>query len=536
MPAPSPVVTCSGLSFAWPDGTDVFTGLSLVISPGRTGLVGVNGSGKSTLLRLIAGELKPTAGSVTVAGELGYLPQNLALGAPETRVDEALGVARVVAAVRAIEAGDASEENFARVGEDWDAEERARATLDRLGLERVPLDRRIGELSGGEAVLLCLAAEFLRRPGVLLLDEPTNNLDLAARQRLYEAVGSWKGAMVIVSHDRELLELVDQIGELRSGQVRWYGGNLSDYEQAAAVEQEAAERDVRAADADVRRQQRELIEARIKLDRRLRYGQKMQDTGRVPKILANERKRQAQVSAGKLRTGNVDRLDEAKERLAAAEEAVHDDDEIRVDLPATEVPSGRGVLALRGVEIRYGARADLLVRGPERIALTGRNGAGKTTLLRTIAGLVPAVSGEVKVSVPERYLPQRLDILDPGLTVVENVALAAPAATQNQIRAQLARFLFRGRRADQRAGTLSGGELFRATLASLLLAEPAPQLLMLDEPTNNLDMASVRQLSGALRSYRGALLVASHDAPFLRDIGLTRWLRLDGDLTEIDPL
>ena len=156
--------------------------------------------------------------------------------------------------------------------------------------------------------------------------------------------------------------------------------------------------------------------------------------------------------------------------------------------------------------------------------------------MRTIAGLIPAVSGEVKVSVPERYLPQRLDILDPGLTVVENVARAAPAATQNQIRAQLARFLFRGRRADQRAGTLSGGELFRATLASLLLAEPAPQLLMLDEPTNNLDMASVRQLSGALRSYRGALLVASHDAPFLRDIGLTRWLRLDGDLTEIDPL
>ena len=536
MPSPSPVVTCSGLSFAWPDGTDVFTGLSLVISPGRTGLIGVNGSGKSTLLRLIAGELAPSAGSVSVAGELGYLPQNLALGAPGTRVEEALGIAGIRAAVAAIEAGDASEENFARVGSDWDVEERARATLDRLGLEQVPLDRRIGELSGGEGVLLCLAAEFLRRPGVLLLDEPTNNLDLAARQRLYEAVGSWRGAMVIVSHDRELLERVDQVGELRSGQVRWYGGNLSDYERAVAVEQEAAERDVRAAESDVRRQQRELIETRTKLDRRLRYAKKMQDTNRVPKILANELKRQAQVSAGKLRTGHEERLDEARERLAAAEEAVRDDDEIRIDLPATEVPSGRGVLALHGVQVRYGARADLLIRGPERIALTGRNGAGKTTLLRTIAGLIPAVAGEVKVSVPVRYLPQRLDILDPGLTIVENVARAAPAATGNQIRSQLARFLFRGHRADHWAGTLSGGELFRATLASLLLAEPAPQLLMLDEPTNNLDMASVRQLSGALRSYRGALLVASHDVPFLRELGLTRWLRLDGNLTEIDPL
>jgi ATPase subunit of ABC transporter with duplicated ATPase domains len=533
---PSPVVTCSGLSFAWPDGTAVFTDLSLVIGPGRTGLIGVNGSGKSTLLRLIAGDLAPASGSVSVAGELGYLPQNLALGARGTRVEEALGIARIRAAVAAIEAGDASEENFALVGADWDVEERARATLDRLGLDQVPLDRRIGELSGGEAVLLCLAALFLRRPGVLLLDEPTNNLDLAARHRLYEAVASWKGAMVIVSHDRELLGMVDQIGELRSGEVRWYGGNLVDYEQAVAVEREAAERAVRSADADVRRQQRELIEARIKLDRRQRYGQRMQESGGLPKIVAGNLKRRAQVSGGKLRTGHEDRLEEARDRLAAAEEAVRDDGEIRVDLPATAVPSGRGVLALHGVEVRYGARADLLVRGPERIALTGRNGAGKTTLLRTIAGLIPAVSGAVRVSVPVRYLPQRLDLLDPGLTVAQNVARAAPAATENQIRAQLARLEFRGRRADQRAGTLSGGELFRATLASLLLAEPAPQLLMLDEPTNNLDMASVRQLSGALRSYRGALLVASHDVPFLRELGLTRWLRLDGDLTDIDPL
>jgi ATPase subunit of ABC transporter with duplicated ATPase domains len=157
-------------------------------------------------------------------------------------------------------------------------------------------------------------------------------------------------------------------------------------------------------------------------------------------------------------------------------------------------------------------------------------------VLRTITGEIPAVSGEVKVSVPVRYLPQRLDILDPRLTVAQNVARAAPAASENQIRAQLARFLFRGRRADQQAGTLSGGELFRATLASLLLAEPAPQLLLLDEPTNNLDMASVRQLSGALRSYQGALIVASHDVPFLRELGPTRWLRLDADLAEIDPL
>src|SRR5262249_56254337 len=199
------------------------------------------------------------------------------------------------------------------------------------------------------------------------------------------------------------------------------------------------ERAVRSAEADVQREQRELIEARIKLDGRLRYGQKRQDPKRMPKTLAHGRKRQAQVSAGKLGTGHAERLEEAKEGLAAAEEAVRDDAEIRIDLPATAVPSGRGVLALHEVEIRYGARAEVLVRGPERIALVGRNGAGKTTLLRTITREIPAVSGEAQVSVPVRYLPQRLDILDPRLTVVRNVARAPPAPTGNPIRAQRAR-------------------------------------------------------------------------------------------------
>ncbi|MFW6690774.1 ABC-F family ATP-binding cassette domain-containing protein [Streptomyces sp. MAR4 CNX-425] len=529
-------VRCTGLTFAWPDGTVVFDGLDLAVGPGRTGLIGRNGTGKSTLLRLLAGELTPAAGTVRAGGTVGYLPQNLVLDTA-ARVDEVLGVAGTRRALHAIEAGDVAEEHFTAVGDDWDVEERARATLDQLGLGHVGLDRTIGEVSGGESVLLRLASLLMERPDVLLLDEPTNNLDLRARHRLYAAVAAWPGVMVIVSHDRELLHGVDQVADLRDGEVAWYGGNFTAYEEALAVEQEAAERTMRSAEADLKRQKRELAEAHEKLSKRKRYADKQFANKREPKIVMNARKREAQVSAGKHRIMHEERLKDARERLGEAEAAVRDDDEIRVDLSYTAVPAGRDVLLLRDLQLRYGARVGAFqVRGPERIALTGRNGAGKSTLLRTVAGRLAPVAGEATAHVPVRYLPQRLDVLDDALSIVDNVARLAPAASNQQIRARLARFLFRQGRADQIVGTLSGGERFRATLAALMLAEPAPQLLMLDEPTNNLDMASVKQLVKALASYEGALVVASHDVPFLRDIGITRWLALDGDLADIEPL
>ncbi|MGW4471853.1 ABC-F family ATP-binding cassette domain-containing protein [Nonomuraea sp. NPDC004354] len=518
-------VVIDHVSYCWPDGTQVLDGLDAAFPAGRTGLIGANGSGKSTLLKIIAGELRPRSGSVSVAGQVGHLPQNLPLRA-ELTVADLLGISATRAALHAIESGDVREQHFTAVGDDWDVEERATAQLATLGLDHVGLDRTVATLSGGETVMVGLAAQFLHRPDVLLLDEPTNNLDLDARRRLHAAVRAWPGVLVVVSHDRELLDQVDQIAELREGAVRLYGGNLSDYERMLAAEQETAARMVRVAEADVRRQRRELIEARTKLDRRVRYGDKMYANKREPKIVMQTRKREAQVSAGKHRMMHVDKLEEARERLNEAEQAVRDDAEIRVSLPGTAVPAGRVVLSFATARRTDEAMERLEVRGPERIALLGPNGSGKTTLLRAIVA--------AGAPVPVGYLPQRLDVLDESLSVLDNVRAHAPGASVNEVRARLARFLFRGARAEQPVRTLSGGERFRATLAALLSADPPPQLLLLDEPTNNLDLASVRQLSQALSAYRGALIVASHDLPFLRGLGITRWLRRDRDsgLTE----
>ena len=319
-----------------------------VFGPGRTGLIGVNGSGKSTLLRLIAGELRPGSGEVRARGEVGYLPQAITLGTRRT-VSDLLGITAARDALHAIEAGETGEAAFAAVGDDWDVEERARAWLDRLGLGQLGLGDRVERLSGGETILVALAALFLRRPDIMLLDEPTNNLDLDARRRLYDAVASWSGVMVIVSHDRELLGLVDHIADLSGEQIRIYGGNLAAYEQLLAAEQAAVEQAVTAASADVRREHRDFVDAQVKQARRDRQGRKVAASGSLPRIVAHARKRAAQETAGRSRELHAERLQAARGRLEEAEQAVRDDAEIRVDLPGTAVPAGRTVLTMTGL-------------------------------------------------------------------------------------------------------------------------------------------------------------------------------------------
>ena len=518
-------ISISDLAFTWPDGDVVFDGLDVVLPAGHIGLIGRNGTGKSTLLRLIDGELPPERGSITVGGRLGYVRQTVTLETGRT-VEQLLGIQNVREALRRIESGDMSADDFDVVGTHWDIDDAALALLGRLGLGHIgatpeDLSRTVGTLSGGETVLLSLCAALLDEPDVLLLDEPTNNLDAAARQRLYDAVAQFRGTVVVVSHDRELLDRADTIAELRDGDVRLFGGNFAEYERIVASEQDAARAGVRDAKSEVRKQSRELVEARIKLDRRQRYGKKMWEQKREPKIIMGKRKREAEQSAGKLRNNHLEKLDDARAALVEAEKLIRDDREIRVELPQTQLYPGNVVLELDRHELRCGPTVSLAVTGPERIALTGRNGVGKTTLLHAIVAAGPAV--------PSALLPQRLDVFDDARSVVENVANNAPHASDEEIRTHLARFLFRGTDADRLAGALSGGERLRAALAMLLLADPAPRLLLLDEPTNNLDLASLAHLVQALDEFRGALLVVSHDGKFLREIGITRRLELTPD-------
>lgn len=519
-------VVLDRLTFTWPDGSIALDGISGSFGSGRTGLVGRNGAGKSTLLRLIAGELDSTSGVVTASGEVAYLPQQLTLDV-DRRVSDLLGVSEALDAVRAIGTGDVDPAHFDAVGDDWDIEARAEASLAEAGLAPDFLDRTVGELSGGEAVLVAIAGIRLRRAPITVLDEPTNNLDRDARAKLAAMVRAWKGTLIVVSHDLSLLELMDDTAELYAQTLSVFGGPYSEWRAWLDAEQDAAKQAEVTAAQVLRKEKRQRIEAEVKLAHRARTAKKAEIEKRVPKIVAHGRKMAAEVSAGRLRTEVGAKEDAARSLLDEAGRRVRSDASMKIELPDPQVSRSRRIATVGDDERAW------VIQGPERVALIGRNGAGKTTLLERLVagGSAPdehPLHAEAHTDLIG-YLPQRVDGLDEQRSVFENIAAAAPHVPEKELRNRLARFLIRGATAERPVASLSGGERFRVALATLLLADPAPHLVVLDEPTNNLDLDTVDQLVEALRAYRGAVLVVSHDDAFLRRLDLDLTLEIDGE-------
>lgn len=539
MSSASPLLAAHDLGLTLPGGRCLFSGLSLSIAPGLTGMVGPNGVGKSLLLELLAGIREPTSGIVHRHVPVALLPQggHQRPVAPGETVADRLGVGSRLAALERILAGGTNRADYALVGDTgWDLPRRAEARLAGVGLGHLELARPAAGLSGGELARVALAGVLVDDPDLLFLDEPTNDLDALSIRHLLDALEGWTGSALVVSHHRGLLRRADRILDFDPGGLRSYGGNYNAYRALRDGEVEAARAELDAAEAAKKRARRNASAARERQEKRSARGAGSRHDGSQPLMVMNARRETSQATTGRLGRQQARAVEDAEARVQAARLRVQDRDELRVDIPPAPLSSGRIVLRAEGVgwHAPDGTRVldgvDLLIRGPERVAIAGPNGAGKSTLVRLLLGELVPTTGQVHLGVKDAEIA-RLDqaaTLPAGATLVEAARAAHPDATEEHLRGALARYLFRGDAADVPVATLSGGERVRAALACALAGECSPSLLILDEPTNHLDLEGLAAVESAVRSFDGALLVISHDADFLEQVGVERSLVLPG--------
>lgn len=521
-------ITLANIGWSTPDGRAVISNLDLAFARERTGIVGRNGVGKSTLLRLLTGELVPASGSIAIDGSIAMLRQTVQVEPGETIAD-LFGARMALALLRKAEAGEASVEEIGDA--DWTLEARIDEALSSVGLP-LPADTLLEQLSGGQRTRAALAGAMFAEPDFLLLDEPTNNLDRDGREAVRDLLRSWRGGAIVVSHDRELLEEMDAIVELTSRGAARYGGGWSAYRARKDIEQAAAEAELAGAEKRMDQVQRQAQAATEKQDRRDSRGRAKAARGDMPKILIGGLKRRAEETrAASTRLADRQRGD-AEAALAAARSQIEVIDPLSVGLASTGLPRSSTVLELDHVVAGYVPGQpviddlSLTITGPERIAIIGPNGSGKSTLLALVAGTLTPWSGRVRTRVPFALFDQRVSLLDPELSIAANFLRLNPGTTNNQCRAALARFRFRAEAADRIVGALSGGQMLRAGLACVLGAPQPPQLLILDEPGNHLDLDSLTAVETGLAAYDGALLVVSHDPAFLDAIGVERRIEL----------
>ncbi len=520
-------LSLEGVSCVLPTGETLFSDLTETFDQRHTGLVGRNGCGKTVLARMLAGQLQPTHGRCVCTGTVHYLAQQVSPPANATVADLA-GVQGVLDALQRIEAGSVAPADFDAVADQWDMPQQLQLALTEQGLTHVSANTPASVLSGGELMRVCLIGAQLSQADFLILDEPTNHLDRQGRQALMDGLRHWKRGLLVISHDRQLLGGMDRIVELSPLGLRSYGGSYAFYAQAKAKEQAAALAELDRAKLERRREQQALQQQRERQEKRQASGARDGKQANQAKILLDRQKARSEQSMGKLHRQQAARQAELAERVREAAQQVVPYLHIHLHAPAAPGVAQRVVAELNRVALPWvppkTRHISLQVRGQQRIGLVGPNGCGKSTLLKVLAGRVEPVSGEREVRGHVAYLDQTLDTLDPQRTVLEQAMAVNRTLNEGEQRMRLAQLGLDARKITVPSGCLSGGERLKAALACLLYADTPPALLLLDEPSNHLDLPSLQALERVLLSHPGALIVASHDEAFLAALVLTHWL------------
>ncbi len=520
------------ISFGYPAREILFENVSLSVADGeKASLIGDNGTGKSTLLRIITGALQPLSGEVSRPDSLWSVPQHFGQYDSLT-IAGALGIDRKLQALESILAGSIAEEDFSALADDWNIIQRAETALPDWDLSGFNLDRPFKTLSGGEKTKVFLAGIALHDPALVVMDEPTNHLDTEARQKLYTLIEKSRASMLIVSHDRTLLDLMQTTWELTARGAEKFGGNYTRYREIrdarlGALSQQIGEKEKALRQA--RQTARETIERQQKSESR--GGRKAAGEG-IPRIMMKTLKDSAAATTARLKGAHSEKVGAAEEELREKRAEMPRAADIRIKLSDSSLHTGKTLVEGRGVNFSYGGRPlwnepfDFRIGSGERIVIRGGNGSGKTTLARLILGELQPTEGTItRAGARILYIDQQYSFIDDRLTVAQQ---AAAFNTRNLpdhvVKTELHRFLFPAETWDKPCGALSGGEKMKLIFCSLLIGDSAPDVFILDEPTNNLDIRSLELITAALKDYEGTVIVISHDAKFIEDIGVTKEL------------
>jgi ATPase subunit of ABC transporter with duplicated ATPase domains len=530
------------LTYIHPNKEVLFNDINLTINgQDKVALIGNNGAGKSTLLKIIAGVLQPSKGTINTGSASTYYIPQLSEPFNAFTIGHALRVEDKLKALKGILEGNVSEENLTLLNDDWDIEARCMEALKYWQLDGLDLHQKMGTLSGGQKTKVFLAGISIHQLDIVLLDEPSNHLDASGRHLLYDFIQSCQSTLIVVSHDRKLLNLLDAVYELGKRGITLYGGNYDFYLEQKWIESNALDNDLKNKEKALRKAkdtERETIERQQKLDAR---GKKKQEKSGLPTISMNTFRNNAEKSTSRIKGVHAEKVGAIAQELNALRKEMPDMDKMKFGFDNAGLHNGKILFTAK--EINHGFDGQTLWKIPmdfqitsgERIAIKGGNGSGKTTLIKIILRTLTPQSGTAfRADHTAVYIDQDYSLINNQLNVYEQaLQFNLTLLQEHEIKIRLNRFLFTKEDWDKKCAALSGGEKMRLILCCLTISNQAPDVIVLDEPTNNLDIQNVEILTAAINDYRGTILVVSHDAWFLEQINIERVIDLDRHVVEL---
>lgn len=527
------------ISYIHPDKEVLFCDLNFSMSKGqKLGLVGNNGCGKSTLLQIIAGQLSPSSGVIVRPDDLYYIPQFFGQ-LDSLTIAQALRIDSKQQALHAILSGNASMDDFTILDDDWNIEERSIAALDSWGLGQFALSHPMSLLSGGEKTRVFLAGMDIHNPSVILMDEPTNHLDASGRKRLYDWVGKCRSTLLIVSHDRTLLNLLPEICELEKHQITYYGGNYEFYKEQKATMQLALQQRIEEKEKALRiarKVAREMAERRDKQNIR---GEKANIKKGVPRIVLNGLQSKSEKSTSKINSMHQEKTEKLMNERNQLRSSLSPTIAIKTNFNGSSLHTGKTLVTAKEINFSYHYDRNtphflwqnslsFQIKSGDRLCIEGTNGCGKTTLLKLITGqLQPQTGILTRTDFTYIYLNQDYSIIDDQHSILEQAsAYNSRNLPEHELKTILNRYLFPASEWSKSCRKLSGGEKMRLAFCCLMISNNTPDVFILDEPTNNLDIQSIDIIATTIREYTGTVIIISHDKYFIDEIGIDQYILL----------